>query len=152
MQKPIWLIVALCLAGRSLAQDDEILAIQAADLPKLWTKSRGDDEGEYYGRLKYRAGCATVSWIVESDGTISTIKVLKAWPNEQFGEVTSHMLREWRYEPTAGNPTRQAVYLVDTFISTIAQADRELGSNIKRTIDLKEIASHCAIRGVKFGE
>ncbi len=149
--RPLIAALVLLAGGGASAQSDEILAIQAEDLPKVWTRTRGDSEGEYYGRLKYRAGCATVSYIIESNGVTSTLKVLKAWPNEQFGEVTSDMLREWRFEPTAGNPRREAVYLVQTFTSAISQAGDELGSHLKRKIDPQQIANNCVIRGVKFG-
>ena len=142
--------MAIGMAG-AWAQDDEILAINADDLPKLWTRTGGSDQGDLFGRIKYRAGCASVGYIVESNGTPSSIKVLRSWPDLGFGAATEDMVRSWRFEPTRGNPKRLAVYTVQLFVLTIPGAAMDTGSRIKKTIDAEAVAQQCAVESVQFG-
>ena len=145
-------VILMALAsGPARASEDEILAINAVDLPKLWTKTSGVSVGEALGRMKYRAGCAAVSYIVESTGVMSSIKVLRSWPDSGFGIATENMLKAWRFEPTAANRARQPVYTVELFLMTIPGAEMDTGSRIKKKIDPDAIAGYCAVESMQFG-
>lgn len=139
-------------AGHACAQDDELLAVSEADLPALWTRSDGDLRGEIFLGSRYRAGCTSVSLVIEANGTISNVKVLRAWPDTEFGDMTTRMLRSWRYEPTALNADREAVFTTLTFVHRMPDAERRLGSNLPAQLDYAEIGANCVVEEMRFGD
>jgi TonB family protein len=145
-------VLGLALGSLSAAaDDDEVLAINPQDLPKLWTKTSGAREGEAFRGLKYRAGCAAVGFIVEPNGKLNDIKVLRAWPDAGFGDAAIDMYKSWRFEPTTMNKDRMAVYTIHTVIFQVPGAEKVLGSNRRARLDPDAIAARCAVDSVQFG-
>jgi TonB family protein len=92
-----------------------------------------------------------LSFIVESNGRVSSIKVLRAWPAVDFGNAAERMMKTWQFEPTRGNPRRQAIYTIRTFTFTTPSYDNELGTHRKKKVDLEKVFESCAIKELQLG-
>lgn len=130
------------------AADDEIIAVDFTELPKLWKRVGGSNTGELLFPPKYRAGCARFSFIVESNGEVSTIKVLGSFPDFEFGEVARKMVKRWRYEATPLNKDRMPAYTEYNMVFVAPHADRVLGSNRREKIDKAAVANQCMLRSM----
>lgn len=144
------LVLALA-AGTAAAADDEVLAIRESDVPKLWTLKKGRSTADVFGELGYRAGCASFSYIIESNGKVSSIRVLRAWPDTQFGDMAAQLAKSRSYEPTRGNKNRQAIFTLGLITFTVPGYESEVGTHMKKKVDLDEVARACAVSELKVG-
>jgi TonB family protein len=151
MPASLLLSLALPAAADPAPVNDEVLAINPADVGKLWTLGRGDREAETFGDTGYRAGCASLSYIIESSGRVSSIKVLRAWPAVDFGNAAARMMKTWQFEPTRNNAQRQAIYTIHTFTFTTPSYEGEVGTHRKPKVDLEKVFESCAIKEVQLG-
>jgi outer membrane biosynthesis protein TonB len=55
-------------------------------------------------------GCAAVSFVVESDGSTSTIKVQRVVPPGDLAKIAQSMAKNMRFEPTVSNAGRSRVF------------------------------------------
>lgn len=131
------------LAPVARAADDDILAVDYKDLPKLWTQVSGTVRGESDFPLKYRGGCARFSFIVEKNGQVSTIKMISAFPGSDFADIATRMIKRWRFEPTALNKARTPAYTEQIVVFVQPGAEKVLGSNRRAKIDKDAIAQQC---------
>jgi outer membrane biosynthesis protein TonB len=63
-----------------------------------------------YGKNIEQPGCATVSFVVEKDGTTSTIKVQKVAPEGDLGKIAASAAKSMRFEATIANAGRDRVF------------------------------------------
>lgn len=140
-----FLAAALLLAAPAHAADDEVLSVTYENLPKVWTRVAGRDEGELRFPAKYRAGCARFSFIVEADGRTSSFQMLGTFPNFEFGDAAREMVEGWRFEPTPLNAERLPAYTEHTVVFVAPGADRVLGSNRREKISPRAVANQCML-------
>lgn len=145
----ILLAVALVIPARPAFASDEVLSVAFENLPKVWRRVAGRDEGELRFPAKYRAGCARFSFIVEADGRTSSFKLLGTFPNFEFGDVAREMIEDWRFEPTALNAERLPAYTEHTMVFVAARADRVLGSNRREKISPQAVANQCMLDALR---
>jgi len=62
------------------------------------------------GRNLNVPGCATVSFVIEKDGSTSTVKVQKVVPTGDLGKVGASVAHGLHFEPTAFNAGRERVF------------------------------------------
>jgi hypothetical protein len=63
-----------------------------------------------YGRNMNQPGCATVSFVIEKNGTTSTIKVQRVVPEGDLGKVAKSVAAGLRFEATAHNAGKDRVF------------------------------------------
>jgi hypothetical protein len=140
------------VAVPSRAADDEILSVTFTELPKIWKRVAGTDEGELRFPAKYRAGCARFSFIVEADGTVSSFKRLGTFPNFEFADAAQGMVEGWRFEPTELNAERLPAYTEHTVVFVAPGADRVIGSNRREKISPQAVANQCMLDSLRRSE
>lgn len=149
------IVATLVVAGAARAvtpmPDDEVLAISPDDVPKLWTLVKKDPKIRLDNPSKYRAGCASFAYIIESNGKTNGVSVMRAWPDDDFGDAVARYVRRWRFEPTAANKSKQPIYTVQLYTLTLDGTDSELGSHIKPKVDTEELAKLCAVKSLHIG-
>ncbi len=81
-------------------------------LENYWTRAAAtiDAHVPNHGRNLNVPGCATVSFVVESNGTTSTVKVQNVVPEGDLGKVAASVAAGMRFEPTAFNAGRKRVF------------------------------------------
>jgi len=122
--------------------DDDIIAVEYAELPKLWTQVGGDTPGESDFSLRYKAGCARLTFIVEASGTLSTIRILGTFPDDEFGDIAEGMLKSWRFEPTELNAERVPAFTEHTIVWVAPGAERPVGNRSEK-ISPEAVAKEC---------
>ena len=86
--------------------------IQTDQLSKYWTMSNTtvDAEVPNYGRNMNQPGCATVSFVIEKNGTTSDVKVQRVVPEGDLGKVAKSVAASLRFEATALNAGKDRVF------------------------------------------
>jgi hypothetical protein len=81
-------------------------------LSQYWTMTNTSVDADVpnFGRNMDQPGCATVSFVVEKNGTTSTIKVQRVVPEGDLGKVAKSVAAGLRFEPTAVNAGRSRVF------------------------------------------
>jgi hypothetical protein len=152
MIRPAVALFAVALvvpAAPSGAAADEVLSVAFENLPKVWRRVAGRDEGELRFPAKFRAGCARFSFIVEADGRTSSFQLLGTFPNFEFGDAAREMVEDWRFEPTALNAERVPAYTEHTMVFVAPRADRVLGSNRREKISPQAVANQCMLDALR---
>ena len=112
--------------------EDELLAVPRSELRKMW-------ELEYEAPLRFDAqklrdhghACVSLGYIIERDGTTSTISVVRASPRKVFDAEAIAALEQARFRPGVANEARSPVYTVMTYAASgraSSNPDRELAS------------------------
>jgi len=98
----------------ALAQMDQTppKVIASEQLDKYWVMSNTSVNADVpnYGRNMNQPGCATVSFVVEKNGTTSTIKVQRVVPEGDLGKVAKSVAAGLRFEATAHNAGKDRVF------------------------------------------
>ncbi|MCF6264739.1 MAG: energy transducer TonB [Xanthomonadales bacterium] len=76
---------------------------------------------------KGKMGCATVLYIIEPDGTTSNHRVIVGYPKRLFDRSSVQAAKQFLYEPSEKNVTREAVFTINTF--TYELSDGHMSSN-----------------------
>ena len=81
-------------------------------LENYWTRAAStiDANVPNHGKNLNVPGCATVSFVVESDGTTSTIKVQNVVPEGDLGSVAASVAAGMRFDATAFNAGKKRVF------------------------------------------
>jgi hypothetical protein len=109
-------LMALCVLASSLAsaQIDKTppKVIPSEELDKYWVMMATSVNADVpnYGRNMNQPGCATVSFVVEKNGTTSTIKVQRVVPEGDLGKVAKSVAAGLRFEATALNAGKGRVF------------------------------------------
>lgn len=142
------LLGALLAPGLAMAveDDEEVLAVSPEDAARLWKRVSGNSEIDLPGSAqRYGAGCAAISYVIEANGTVSTIRMLHAYPRKEVGDAVAKWVASWRMEPTSSNLEKAPVYTIQIFNVMVKNAD---GSS-RQVADEDELASHCAVTIVR---
>jgi hypothetical protein len=109
-------LMAFCILATSLAsaQMDQTppRVIASEQLEKYWvmTNTSVDADVPNYGRNMNQPGCATVSFVIEKNGTTSTIKVQRVVPDGDLGKVAKSVAAGLRFQATALNAGKDRVF------------------------------------------
>lgn len=107
-------LIALLCSGSVLAQStDPTPRVIAPDkLAGYWMMNSSSIEAEApnYGRNIQQPGCAAVSFVVEKDGSTSTVKLQRVVPEGDLGRVAVSAASSMKFEPTVTNAGRDRVF------------------------------------------
>src|SRR6185312_1284358 len=106
-------LFAVLVASTAIAQDQTPPKIVASEqLDKYWVMSATSVEADVpnVGRNMNQPGCAAVSFVVEKNGTTSTIKVQRVVPDGDLGKVAKSVASGLRFEATAVNAGKDRVF------------------------------------------
>lgn len=148
------LFVMLLLGAASAGAEEELLAVEPAELHKLWASPQGSVNVRIQGVPTFRAGYAAVSFVIEADGKTSSVKVLRSVPNRDVGALARDAVLKMRFEPTALNAARTPVFTHSTVSFDFSERDRNrkrLGTHINPRIDFEQLDQACLVRGIQFG-
>ena len=86
--------------------------IASEQLDKYWvmTNTSVDADVPNYGRNMNQPGCATVSFVIEKNGTTSTIKVQRVVPDGDLGKVAKSVAAGLHFEATAHSAGKDRVF------------------------------------------
>lgn len=114
MSRPMILASFLLASSLASAQMDQTppKVIASEQLDKYWvmTNTSVDADVPNYGRNMNQPGCATVSFVVEKNGTTSTIKVQRVVPEGDLGKVAKSVAAGLRFSATAHNAGKDRVF------------------------------------------
>lgn len=81
-------------------------------LSKYWVMANTtvDADVPNYGRNMNQPGCATVSFVIEKNGTTSDVKVQRVVPDGDLGKVAKSVATGLRFEATAFNAGKDRVF------------------------------------------
>jgi hypothetical protein len=104
-------ILATSLASAQMDQTPPKV-IPSEQLDKYWvmTATSVDADVPNVGRNMNQPGCATVSFVVEKNGTTSTIKVQRVVPDGDLGKVAKSVAAGLKFEATALNAGKDRVF------------------------------------------
>lgn len=150
MQRALrWLLFALGLAlslAAAAAEDEDLWIVGPQDLDKVWTMDRESWKSsiDQTAVKALGAGCAAVSFVVETDGRTSGARVLRGRPTGVYDEVAKRIADNLRFTPTAANQAAEPVftYLTITFRGEVG------GSRIGKSIRVGDSVDRlCAVAG-----
>lgn len=132
--KPSWSLVRQAL----------VLALAVGCVAPLFAQSRKINEANLYrywillnrsvtleapnsGHNLMTPGCATVTYMVGSDGIPRDVKLVKLVPQSDLGSIATNAVKQFRYGPSLTNGTREPVstYYVVPFNSPDDPAARK---------------------------
>lgn len=113
MKRFVISLYALAAAAGASAQSTLPPKVVPADkLAGYWQMDASSVQADApnYGKNIQQPGCATVSFVVEKDGSTSTIKVQKVAPEGDLGKIAASAASHLRFEPTLANSGRDRVF------------------------------------------
>ncbi|HEY0178638.1 MAG TPA: hypothetical protein VGC30_03270 [Dokdonella sp.] len=106
-------VSALVVCGLASAQSTAPPRVVAADkLASYWSLDASSVQADapLYGKNMEQPGCATVSFVVEPDGSTSTVKLQKVAPEGDLGTIAVSAAKSLRFAPTAFNAGHERVF------------------------------------------
>jgi hypothetical protein len=111
------MIVISCLLASSLAAAQSMdqtppRVIASEQLAKYWVMSNTSVDADVpnFGRNMNQPGCATVSFVIEKNGTTSAVKVQRVVPDGDLGKVAKSVAAGLHFEATALNAGKDRVF------------------------------------------
>jgi len=122
----IFLSLYALISFAAWAQDDEsILFVTSQQLKPLWTPVK--KVAPVYPSIslsKREQGCVAVGYIIESDGSTSSHRVVASYPANNFYESSIDAAKQFLYEATEANKKRVPVFTINTFTYEIEDNNR----------------------------
>lgn len=115
MRISVALVVAMlfscAVAAQSMDQTPPRV-IASEQLEKYWvmTNTSVDADVPNFGRNMNQPGCATVSFVIEKNGTTSAIKVQRVVPDGDLGKIARSVAAGLHFEATALNAGKDRVF------------------------------------------
>src|SRR5688572_7392781 len=116
------ILIALALAAPPDAgivpetSGDEVLVIPQYDLPKMWKRVHEEQLRFDTDKLREHGyACVSLGYVVEPDGHVSTIRVVKSRPPGVFDDAAIAALSKIRFEPGPANAARTPVYSIMSY-------------------------------------
>lgn len=113
MKRVVVSLFALAASAGAFAQSTLPPRVVPADkLASYWAMDTSSVQADApnYGKNIQQPGCATVSFVVEKDGSTSTVKVQKVAPEGDLGKIAASAATHLRFEPTLSNSGRDRVF------------------------------------------
>ena len=101
--------------------------VKPDNLAKYWVVVNASIEADVpnIARNISSPGCAAVSFVVEKDGSTSTIKVQRVIPAGDLAGIATSMAKNMRFEPTVSNAGRDRVFSWLIFPFNLPEAPAE---------------------------
>jgi TonB family protein len=113
------LLSALLAAGAephaTTLPPDEILVVDEDDRTRMWRVVSAPPITEDLMTSRPKDACVSVGFIIESDGTTSTHRVLRSKPKGEIDAAALATLKKWRFKPGPENPGRIPMYTTALF-------------------------------------
>lgn len=106
-------LLAVVASTAAFAQSDAPPRVVVPDkLAGSWVLIKSSVEADVPNIAKNISspGCAAVSFVVEKDGSTSTIKVQHLVPQGDLAKIAESMAKNMRFEPTVSNAGRDRVF------------------------------------------
>jgi TonB family protein len=152
---PTALVLAVIAAVATA--EDELLLLEPADVTKLWTPVQEVLHLRESEPFRFDQGCAAVSFVIESDGRTSNVKVLRSVPHRSVGRLAREAVRRTRYEPSARNEARTPVftYITVTFRPPTRQGSAAAGEQRildapTPSLDHDVLNELCRVESIRF--
>ncbi|MDR2012961.1 MAG: energy transducer TonB [Rhodanobacter sp.] len=113
MLRRIAAVIVLTSAASAFAQSDALPRVVAPEkLSQHWVMIPSSIEADApnYGKNILDPGCAAVSFVVEKDGSTSTVKVQRVVPEGDLSKVAASAAAHMRFEPSVANRGRDRVF------------------------------------------
>lgn len=115
IESPIFLACTFALTHLAAAQSMDQTpprVIASEQLEKYWvmTSTSVDADVPNFGRNVNQPGCAAVSFVIEKNGTTSTIKVQRVVPEGDLGKIAKSVATGLHFEATAHNAGKDRVF------------------------------------------
>jgi hypothetical protein len=113
MLRHMVVLFVLACSGAAFAQSDAPPRVVVPDkLAGSWVLITSSVEADVPNIAKNISapGCAAVSFVVEKDGSTSTIKVQRVVPQGDLAKIAQSMAKNIRFEPTLSNAGRDRVF------------------------------------------
>lgn len=114
MLRQVALVPLLLASSLASAQMDQTppKVIPSEQLDKYWvmTATSVNADVPNVGRNMNQPACATVSFVIEKNGTTSTIKVQRVVPDGDLGKVARSVAAGLKFEATALNAGKDRVF------------------------------------------
>jgi hypothetical protein len=109
---PIFAMLFSCAALAQSMDQTPPRVIASEQLAKYWvmTSTAVDADVPNFGRNMNQPGCATVSFVIEKNGTTSGIKVQRVVPEGDLGKVAKSVATGLHFEATALNAGKDRVF------------------------------------------
>jgi outer membrane biosynthesis protein TonB len=111
--RPVVILLALACAASAAAQSvAPVRVVKPDNLAKYWVMVNASIEADVpnIARNISSPGCAAVSFVVEKDGSTSTIKVQHLVPAGDLAGIAMSMAKNMRFEPSVSNAGRDRVF------------------------------------------
>jgi len=109
---PIFAMLFSCAALAQSMDQTPPRVIASEQLAKYWvmTSTAVDADVPNFGRNMNQPGCATVSFVIEKNGTTSGIKVQRVVPEGDLGKIAKSVAAGLHFEATALNAGKDRVF------------------------------------------
>jgi len=106
------LVLASSLAAAQSMDQAPPRVIQSEQLNKYWvmTNTSVDADVPNFGRNVNQPGCATVSFVIEKNGSTSNLKVQRVVPDGDLGKVARSVASNLHFEATVVNAGKDRVF------------------------------------------
>lgn len=127
-------LLAACSAAPPRSPDEPefnapVLEVSREESSNYWTINRQSqaDARRAIGEpaTSYECRRALPAYTVDSNGRVFDVEIVDAWPNEAAARYFAAMQRQFRYDPTAGNPDRIPIRTIGTQTAFVLGADCE---------------------------
>lgn len=111
--RPVMILLALACAAPAAAQSvAPVRVVKPDNLARYWVMVNASIEADVpnIARNISSPGCAAVSFVVEKDGSTSTIKVQHLVPQGDLAGIATSMAKNMRFEPSLSNAGRDRVF------------------------------------------
>jgi len=109
---PVFAMLFSCAALAQSMDQTPPRVIASEQLAKYWvmTNTSVDADVPNFGRNMNQPGCATVSFVIEKNGTTSGIKVQRVVPEGDLGKIAKSVAAGLHFEATALNAGKDRVF------------------------------------------
>jgi len=133
----ITFLIGLVSAASAAAPEDEVIYL-GDHFREYWEVKKTQRPVYPQNLLKERAmGCALVGFIIETNGKVSTVEPLSAFPNGAFATAARNAVRKWRFKPTQANTDPFPTYALQNIVFRLE------GAGIKKAPPTEEINQIC---------
>lgn len=119
--------IALCVSvGASAEEPGSDLALNKEGLVHYWVPEKRVAP-KYPGKSirMGEEGCVAVGFVIESDGTTSSHRVIASFPSENFDSSAIEAAEQFTYKPAEINTNREATFSTNTFTFQLSDAGKE---------------------------
>ena len=134
------LLIATCSISQTLfgQEDDSIPFLTYEELEPWWVVEKAVAPVYPHRMLsRSKTGCVTIGYIIETNGKVSTVEPLSAFPNGAFATAARNAVRKWRFKPTQANTDPFPTYALQNIVFRLE------GAGIKKAPPTEEINQIC---------